>query len=232
MSAQGGSARNSYYLSGGYDKSKGILDEQSERLTFKMDNQFRPVEKLLIGVGLSYTNNNTCSGHPAYGDIRVGSRRIPYLDFADDSGNPLPVARNYRQPFVDTAGAGKYLNWNYYPLTDDQHSVTTGSRKELLTNIMVQMEIMKGINVEGRYTYQQQWQEDKTLHDAESFTARNLVNRFSQVNRSTGIVTYILPKGGMLEQSNTTITAHNARAQINVQREWNTMHQLFCIGGF
>jgi len=231
LSAQGGTEKNNYYVSGGYDRNTGILHDQSDRLTVKIDDQLHPINKLLVDLNLTVTSNNTKSGHPAYGDVALNGRQVPYLRFADDNGKPLPVAKYYRQPIIDTAGNGSFPDWNYYPLTDDQHSRTTSERLEILGNIRMQYQLLKGVELEGAYTVARQSQEDRSYNDPQSFTAREIVNRFSQLDPSTGLVTNIVPSGGMLDESATHINSESARMQVNVQQEWKD-NQLSALAGF
>jgi TonB-linked SusC/RagA family outer membrane protein len=231
LNAQGGTEKNSYYVSGGYDRNTGILHDKADRITVKIDDQLHPINKLLVDLNLTVTSNTTKSGHPAYGDVTVGSRAVPYLRFADNNGNALPVAKYYRQPFLDTAGNGSFLDWNDYPLTDDQHSRTTSERLELLGNVRMQYQLFKGVELEGAYTIARQSQEGRSYNDPQSFTARDMVNKFSQLDPSTGVVTNIVPAGGMLDQASTRINSQSTRVQVNVQQAWNE-NQISALAGF
>lgn len=231
LSAAGGSQRNIYYLSAGYDRSAGVLNDKLQRITVKADNQLRPTKNLQVGLTVTYTNNATKSGHPDYDGFNAGGGRPPYLRFAGDAGEPLAVPKWLRQGYADTAGAGLLLDWNYYPLTDDQHSVTTNTREELLGSILLQYELFKGLQLETRYSYQQQSLNGQVFHDPDSYEARFMINKFSQPDPSVGTVRYLVPTGGILNRSVEKITAQNGRAQLNFQHEWGS-HALSSLAGF
>jgi hypothetical protein len=97
-----------------YEKNLGELKSVSDKINVHIENSIRPLKNLLISVGAYYTNSNSRSGLPVYNSITVSGRQVPYLQFADAEGNPLPVATAYRSQYTDTAGGGKLLDWRYY----------------------------------------------------------------------------------------------------------------------
>ncbi len=68
----------------------------------------------------------------------------PYAQFADVNGNYLPVPYQYRQAFLDTAGAGQLLDWQYRPLEEIRltNNVTTTNFIKLNLGCIVQNFIM------------------------------------------------------------------------------------------
>ncbi|MBS1533383.1 MAG: SusC/RagA family TonB-linked outer membrane protein [Bacteroidetes bacterium] len=228
----GGGERYTYYISAGYDKNVDQLDAKNDRYTFRADNTFKITKDLSIHTNLQYTQTNQLTGKPAYGTIGVNNVQIPYLRFADQNGNPLPVALNWRKPYTDTAGNGKLLNWNYYPLTDWQHSYSKGKTDDIAGNVELNYKLfIKGLNASLSYLYESQHLDAGSLNDVDSYNARNLINQFSQINQSTGVVTYKVPLGGILQQLDSKLETNNIRGQLSYDNEFGKNRIDAIIGG-
>ena len=148
----------------------------------------------MIHIGAYYTNSNSTSGLASYNTITVGGRQVPYLQFADASGNPLPVITGYRNEYTDTAGAGKLLSWEYVPLEDYKHNVGKTSLNELYANLGIQYKLSEALSVEVKYQYEKQQANNSQLADINSYSTRSLINQFTQIDNTTGAVNYIIPK--------------------------------------
>lgn len=231
LNLSGGSGNLAYYLSAGYDKAIDQLSADNNRLTFRSDNIYKPIKDLSVSLGVQYTSTKSSSGKPSYGSILVNQQwRIPYLQFADADGNPLAVAKNYRDTYTDTAGAGKLLDWKYYPLEDWKHNTTKVSTQDLLANVGLNYKLLDALSFDIKYQYERQNAETRNLQDLQSYDARDLINRFSQLDRTTGVVTYKVPVGGILNLSNTVIESQNIRGQVNFTQTWNR-HRIIALAG-
>jgi len=230
LNLRGGGGNIAYFISGGYDQSISELGAGNKRLNVRSENTYKPLKNLQLTVGVLYSQNNSKSGKPAYDGIRISGRPIPYLSFADANGNALPVAVGIREGYTDTAGAGKLLNWKYYPLEDYKHNKSTNTTQDLFTNIGLRYDVIKGFSIDIKYQYEKQQTSTKTLQDINSYAARSLINNFTQLNRTTGAVTYIVPLGGVLNLSNATIESQNLRGQIDFNKTWNK-HSISAIAG-
>ncbi len=230
MNIRGGSGNIAYLISGSYDKNIGQLDDRLGRMNIHLENTYKPTKNLSVLAGIMYTNLTTESGKPGYGSINVGVRPIPYLSFADASGNPVAVAKDYRSGYTDTAGAGKLLNWKYYPLTDWQHNTIHSAEQDLLANIGLNYQVLNGLSVDVKYMYERQNTATRNLQDLQSYSARNLINLFSQIDPNTGIVNYIVPLGGILAYSNAIIESQNIRGQLSFNKSRGD-HRIAVIAG-
>jgi hypothetical protein len=166
---------------------------------------------------------------PSYNSIRVGSVSVPYLQLADANGNALPVNTTYRGEYIDTAGAGKLLDWKYYPLEDWKHNKVNTTLNDIVANINLQYQFSKSLHLDVKYQQQKQEETTGQLQDAESFYTRNLINRFTQVNGD--IVTYIVPKGGIFNSYTSTTGSYNFRTTLNYSHLWNR-HSINGIAGW
>lgn len=218
LSFQGGSKTMTYNVSGGYDKNISSLSEQYNRVNLRVANVFKPIEKLQISTSLYYTRSSNESGKPRYDGASIDGKRIyPYTRLKDANGNDIPVDV-FRRTYTDTAGMGKLLDWKYYPLYDYKHNTLTNNIQSILANVGLRYELTKDLNVDLKYQYEHQQLKGKHLKDVNSFDARTTINRYSKLNRKTGVVDYVAPYGGILTNSEASVISQNARAQLNYQK--------------
>lgn len=229
VSMSGGASNLRYILSAGYDKNTSELDADYERLTLRMANTFQPFKKLQVSTSVIYTRSNAVSGRSAWGSINTPKTLYPYARFADDEGRALPL-HLYRQTYTDTAGAGKLLDWKLYPLENYKYVQSKTGLDEITGSAGLLYEIIKGLSLDVKYQYQKQQSQNATLQDLQSYATRDLINRFSQLNRSTGAVRYVVPLGGVNSLTASSVDAYNARGQLSYNLS-SGEHRLAAIAG-
>jgi TonB-linked SusC/RagA family outer membrane protein len=231
LNLSAGSSKFAWSLSGGYDRNVSNLDLPSSRISLRSEGKFLPFKNVQLSFGLTYTDAVSGSGRPSYNGITYnGSILYPYAKLADDNGNPLPVIKTYRQVYKDTTGMGKLLDWNYYPLDDYNHTISTSQSKHLLANVAVQYRVAKGLNFSLIYQHESQENDGRTLNDINSFFTRDLINRFSVLNRATGVIKYNLPKADILSLSTSSLVSRSGRGQLSYSGTWNK-HSMSAIAG-
>jgi TonB-dependent starch-binding outer membrane protein SusC len=232
LGIKGGSAQHHWLLSLGYDQNKDQLDARYRRATLRFQNTFRPFKALELAAGLSYTLSRTASGRPGYGDIAASSSAslYPYARFADEYGYAVPMPRDYRSSFKRAAANGQLPDWEYYPLEDYRHTPVTGQLQDVLGNLGARLQLPLGLELDFKYQYQRQQNTGQALQDEESYGARDLVNRFTQFNPATGALTFPVPKGAILDQTQALLEAHNGRGQLNFSQVWGD-HAVDALAG-
>lgn len=233
LNLKGGGENIAWLVSGGYDRSAGNLRERFERFNIRSENSYKVTKKLTLNAGLMYAQQKNISGAADYTTFSsIGNNRfIPYLQFADEQGNALRVARNNRYAFTDTLGAGRLLNWNYYPLHDYHHAKNSRNVQDLLMNAGIRYQLLTGLDAEVKYQYQVQRAVSENLNDTSSYYTRNMINLFSQINPSTGLVNYVVPVGGILSNESNQLNSHNLRWQLNYNASFSARHRVAAIAG-
>jgi TonB-linked SusC/RagA family outer membrane protein len=230
LNLRGGSENIAWLIAGSYDKSISNLSAKGDKINLRINNSYKPTKKIEINVSTYYTNSKNVSGKPTPEFITV--RNAPYQTYADVFGNPLPVDTWYRSSYTDTAGAGRLLNWKYYPLDDYKHDIKTDNREELVGAVAIQYRIIKDLQLNLDFQYQRQWGTTERYADIESITARDLINRFTVLSSSSATPpVYNAPKGGILDLANYSITSINYRPQANYNKKWKR-HMVSSIAGF
>lgn len=230
LNLSGGGPRISWISGFGYDRNTGTLSEEYERTNFRLQNTWKPSEKLTLSTGVFFTHTKNRSGSTAYGNVKMnGNWQIPYMQLADAAGNPLVVFSGYDQRYKDGLAGSGLLDWNYYPLTDWQHSYSTGSSSEIMVNSSAQYKIFKGLEAEVKYQYQKTQSGSNTLFDEQSYYARNYINSFAYYD-AAGTLKWRVPKGGILDKSDAISTVNNLRGQLNYSYT-SPVHEVSAIVG-
>ncbi len=231
LNMQGGTKRHSWLLSGGWDKNLSETDAAMQRVTLRWNNTYKVTDKLQITSDLSYTDSRNKSGKPAYGTVRyMGQSLPPYIRFADETGTALPLYGFYLKDYIDTAGAGKLLDWKYYPLTDYQHSVQTSRLNNLSAVLGINYKILPALTADIKYRYQEQNIRDEHLQTEKSYYTRDYINLFTQINRQTGVVNNIVPRGDILDAAMARLLTQDLRGQLQYNKGWK-VHQVTAIAG-
>ncbi len=229
LNVRGGAAQHAWNLSAGHDRNSSTLSEKYNRYNLRFQHTYRPVKNLELNAGLYYTQSESTSGKPGYGTIISRTQLYPYAQLADEDGNALPIMKNYRSSYLDTAGHGKLLDWSYYPLEDYKHAVTTQTINDIVINGGINYRLFKGFSADFKYQYEREQTRGRSLYDEQSYFARNLVNSFTQLPSSGAIINKI-PKGGILDLSNALLAAYNLRGQLNYSNTWGK-HEVSAIAG-
>lgn len=231
LNLRGGSSGFNWLVSGGYDENTSELSAGFKRVSLRSENTFRAGTHLSITVGAYLTSSNSSTGRPGYFDVSTIKGRIPpYTRLVDDNGNPVALAKDFRDAYTDTAGTGKLLNWKYYPSNDYAHTDNTTGVVNLTANAAIRYNFLDYFSAELKYQYERQEVNGRILQDVNSYAARDIINRYTQLNRVTGAVAYKVPVGGLLDLSNTLLVGNSARAQINYNRNKGA-HNLSALFG-
>jgi TonB-linked SusC/RagA family outer membrane protein len=220
LNVSGGAKNMAGDFSIGMDNNLSELGALYRRFSLRSANVFSPFKDFRITLNVELSQGRSESGRPSYQSITYnGSSLYPYAKLADANG-PLAIVKSLRQPYKDSAGAGKLLDWNYYPLDDYKHTKTTSVLDHWLANLGLQYNFLKNFELAIKYQLEKQSASANTLNDVNSYAARDLINRFSQLNRSTGVIKYIVPYGDILYQSGADMLAQNLRGQLNYNKNW------------
>lgn len=230
LNLSGGSGQHTWVASLGYDDNIGSLAETYKRKTARLQNRWKPNDRLSFLLGGQYTDSESQSGKLGYGSIVTKyNTSVPYMQLADADGNPLPAAKTYDQRYKDLFSNSKLLDWNYYPLTDWKYDRSKSSLQEIILNAGVAYRIIQGLEADIKYQYQRQQSGDLSNHSKNSYYARNYVNSFAQI-LSDGTVTFIVPKGGIRDYASSLTEVNNLRGQISYNHHWGR-HLINAIAG-
>jgi TonB-linked SusC/RagA family outer membrane protein len=210
LNLTGGGSRNHYYFSAGYDKNlANLVRDGYSRVSLNANNTYNLLpEKLEITTGLSLTASTTQNNNNS-----TISALYPYLKLADAKGNALSVPAYLRQSYVDTAGGGRLLDWNYRPLDELWNADNTTKLTDYRINLGIRYTILKGLEAKAYYQYGHGYSDLENFQSQKTYYTRNLINEYTQVD-STGVLTRPIPLGGILDKTITSYDANNVRLQL------------------
>jgi len=229
LQVSGGGKVYAFNLSGGFDKTSNNLGAVTNRYTLRSYTKVTLLKKLNLDANIQYTNSSSTNGRPAINDLRVGQYKAIYNPLVNSNGDMNSWSPTYRKPYTDTAGGGRLLSWNYYPLEDWQLDTRKDVTDHLLLAMGIQVPFSKHLiwQVQGRF--ERAVGQNQQLQGADSYGARSYINLFTQVG-TNGSYSYAVPRGGVMRNSSSTMQALDVRSQINYNNSWGD-HQLSLLGG-
>lgn len=232
LSMSGGSNKQHYILSAGYDKFQQHLNtNDGDRLTLSANQTLKPIKNLQITTGINYVSQNRNSSPSftslGYGQLRQGTRGLyPYAQLANDSGEALRFDRDFRNASLDVIRANNpfLLNWDFKPLDE----IALANNKNQVNNLRMETglsyRLFSFLNAEFKYQYQQEQGNGQELYSPDSYYTRNLINLYTQQSGST--ITRNIPLGGIYDRSSSNLNSHNLRFQLNGDRDLGAGHHI------
>lgn len=230
LSYRGGSSRNSYNISAGWDENREALKgDETDRLTLMTTTAYHPVKNLHIEGQIAYSSSKGQRNNPATEMSPSGRTLLPYAALADDTGKALGIEKDFRVAFLDTTGGGRLLDWAYRPLDEMFLADNTSQLQNLRMNLTVRYSFLKDFSFEMRYQNESQTGMQRQHYSQETYLARNLINRFTSLTANGAV--YGVPLGGILHLNNSRSVSQTGRGQLNYNGRWNSKHALTAIAG-
>lgn len=226
----GGSERNSYMMGASYHNRTSNLYDKENRLTIRMNNQFRIRNNLTLSANVQLNQNRFQSGRNGYGSFMPGGRGGDYLAFRDELGNPLPLDFNYSGYYTDSIGKDVLLDWKYYPTEEYKHRESHNNRLNLFSTLNLNYQMLSWLGITGSFQYQIQDSKQVVHTNEESYVSRDLINQYTQVNPNTGVVSHVVPIGGLYNSSEASVNSFAWRGQANLNKQLG-VHRLTGILG-
>eukprot|EP01037_Dinobryon_pediforme_P010933 gene10933-11016_t len=227
-SISGGGDSQKYFVSAGYDKNlNSYVNSDYDRVTLNASNTY-----YLLNNKLEFFSNIIFTGSTTKSGPVINSTAYPYDQLADANGNPLAVANTLRLSYANTAGNGQLLNWLYKPLEELNNGYSNNISKltDYRINLSLTYKIFKGFKAMALYNYEKSINESDNLNELQSYYTRNLINTFTEIDPTTGAVTYPIPMGGILYTNSTNSSSNNGRFQLNYDNSWGK-HAVSIIAG-
>jgi len=222
----GGGSTQKYFLSAGYDRSIQS-DNDFKRLSINARNTHLLLNNNVeITTGLWFSQTMTRD----LGSLQqIVPTPYPYLQLIDENGNILPIDR-IRKEYLDTVGAGKLLDWRFYPLHELKYINKRNNTINYRINVDINYKLYRDISLTLRYQYGKQNTEERDLKSQETFYTRDLINSFTSINWTNGSTIRPVPLGSILDYRNSIYTYQNLRSQVNLNKSYN-QSQISLIAG-
>jgi TonB-linked SusC/RagA family outer membrane protein len=226
LGVSGGDRKANYNFSLGYDKNRAdVVGNNDRRITLSAKGGWKLLknEKLTFNFGFHFTENrNNRSTEVPNGFL--------YESLEDEFGNPLPVIRQYSRRFVENNQFGDLLDWRYFPLKELGILDFEDRQEEVRVNLAAGYQLTDWLSADVLY---QQWRNNRNnhqLHPERSFFARELVNRFAQLDQNGNLVTPV-PPGSIFDRTNFSADSYNFRGQLRINKDFGDKGDLSGIVG-
>ncbi len=228
LGINGGSNNMTYELSIGRDQNKSNMAGLAfHRTTINANTSYRPIKNLEINSAINYAQAKYFNAVGALGYKGI----YPYAQFADANGDPLPIASGYSSSYIDSVGKMGFLDWHNRPLQDLRNGDNTTSNTDLLLRISARYKITPYLNVQVSYQNEHQNNNNRNYQNLSIYYTRNLINQFSRYDRATGKINYVLPLGGILNQTTVQSNSNNYRFQLNFNKNVANNHNVSAFAG-
>ena len=226
----------SYYFSAGWDHNlSNVIATKFDRFSLRSQNSFTVTRNLQVEAGANFTlltdksgNNiqyNYLSPHGAKG-------LYPYAKLADAQGHPLPVNLDYNSNYLQQTDQLGFPSWSFTPLSDLHAADHTTKTRDYLLTAGARYKLIPSLNLEFKYQFEDQLTSRTDLYKDSSYFARDLVNRFIQVDPNTHHLSYPIPPGGIQDVNNNEVVSNQGRLQLNYSNQQRKWHELDAIAGY
>jgi TonB-linked SusC/RagA family outer membrane protein len=231
LSFSGGSSRNSFHISSGYDKSEATqVTEENSRFTLRANNKLYLGPKFNVEIDLLWSRNNSIGS--SFIDYYTNSgHQHSYLNLRGENGENLAIPQTYSIGYLEGLDDEGLLDWLYRPLDEIQLNKQQTISNNLLFSTSIHYKLNKYLDFNLRYRNELVHLSNEHNFDQNSIKSRNLINLYTTKN-SDGLLNRALPIGGILEFGNNNQLGHMGRMQMNLK--WNDFegHEFYALMGF
>lgn len=234
LNINGGSDVHRWMINTNRNDQRDSYGAPSNRTNLRTGNSFVIGKKINVDLTTSYTRRDVLNSNQVeFNDLmQVRNRqRVPYMSLINEDGEHQPFYQYWNKEFIDAVGNGKLLDWSFYPLTDPAQTKFYNSATELLGNIGINYQPLTGLKLGLYYQIQEQTNKADRHYLAESYYTRDMINKFSEVNKTSGEIIYNVPKGDILYNSKSRNWGQSMRAQADLNRRFSE-HAIKAILGF
>jgi TonB-linked SusC/RagA family outer membrane protein len=219
VNLRGGGAIDDYFLSAGYDNNQGNqVGNGNQRITLNTRYNFSPNKKLDFSLGVNFIQTLSSNNSPL-GNLTSYKSLYPYAQFADASGHPLSIAKDYASSYTDLAVQNGFLDWTFRPLDELRNADNTTKTTDNRINFGIKYKAFTGLSVDLKYQYEKSNTLTESYSGQATYYTRNLINEYTQ--GTNGSFTYPIPIGGTDDQQYQYLTSQRLRLQSNYNKAWS-----------
>lgn len=208
---------------GSYDKTASF-----NKISLYLKNELRLTRwlKLTYGANLATSKNKY-----GFGDYQtMASSAMPYDQIFNQDGSPFYIYpyNYYRAQSINEKEGLKFMGYNAY----EEARLNTYTGKDLYWKAFGQADvtIIEGLTAGVKFQYEDRLQDGEKYNQADSYTMRELINKFAANNKNGGY-TYYIPEGGHMSETHARYSYMNLRAQIDYKKTFSKKHDFTALLG-
>ncbi len=124
-----------------------------------------------------------------------------------------------------------YSDWSYNPITEMQNRDLRTKNITARVQAGLTFKIMKGLTFDTKVQYERIQGNTRNLYGEDTYYVRNLINTTSTWDRTSNKVTANLPKGDILNESESVRENYSFRNQVNYSAIFSDVHEVNFVGG-
>lgn len=231
LGIQGGTRKYGWQLSMSQNSKRNELGGLDSRYSMQGNQIISLTEWITLSLSTMYTQQNNKSGRQDVLSYRNSAGTVyPYARLSDGVGNSLPLVRTHRLSYLDELNETSLLDWKYYPLDDYKYERSFRNLREVFFAPSLSLKLPGGFGMQLKYSYQRQDSDNSMQYDPNSFFARDIVNKFSQID-GDGNISRAVPMGGILNKGKNQLFVNNFRGQLDYNKHVGDF-VINMIGGF
>ena len=236
VNVSGGNDTQRYFLSAGWDGNReNLVGNSFRRMTLRAGHDLSLLsDRLTISASLNHSMTAADRDNPGTASLRLGSspELYPYARLADDAGQPLSITFDYRDSFKREAEAMGLLPWQYSPLEEIGLTDNRSRASDLRAGASLGYTLLPGLKAQLLYQYWSNSSSSQNIALEDSYAARNLVNRYTQIDPATSLFSYPVPQGGLLDYSDGEGESNDLRALLSYEGNIGKDNLLSAIAGY
>jgi TonB-linked SusC/RagA family outer membrane protein len=229
ISISGGSENSRSYLSGSYSNElANAVNNSGQRLTVNFNNETRITNKLTVTNNIEVTILQDINNGIGLAGLEPGSNTLlPYEQIVNSSGASNNFYYRAKKSSLDSLQAKGFLPWTYNYL--DELSNADNTEKSLTYRLTsgINYKILPILSADVKYMMEKGYDKTRNYYNPNTYYARNLVNSYTTIDTHVNGV----PKGGVLNQSETDQDNYNLRGQLNLNPNFGPKNRLDAIIG-
>lgn len=232
ISISGGSERVNYFLSGSFigDHSEYVGD-QNRSFNINSRISYKLLPKLTLRSDLSATFDNNDNGYTSLSSDIYGL--YPFQMLVDEQGNRIADYTQFSRMEADrlTKDYG-FLSFGKNLLDEIDMADNTTKNIDYKARFGLDFKVLEGVNISADYQYEKYLSTTKEIQSANSYDVRYLVNSHTTVDENE--LTYRIPKGDILDHSQTDIDAWVLKFGATLNRNFgdDKQHYVNATAGF
>jgi TonB-linked SusC/RagA family outer membrane protein len=228
-----GTDKVNFSLAMGYDRNLGeVITSDYNRMNVKAAVQMKPVKNLLLDISSTYTESRKSENIDGvgYNQLARGVSNWPYMQLADEQGNPLAVdISGYNPVFRDTIAGGRLQPYMYKPLEELFYAREDQRVKEILMQFAAAYKFDFGLGMNAHYAYQRNHNPIANWRSGDSYVMRTQSNYYANWNDNEVIWNH--PLGDYLFELDWNHRSHQARLNLVFDRTFADRHQVSFLAG-
>lgn len=233
MSLSGGGRSSSYHVSGNYSKDQPSYRSNTATNYFINSNFTTDIlgGRAKLTTGLTHNYSSSMLNSAALTSLQPSQFGLrPYDLLVDGNGASINRSVLFKPEIADSLyNKLGLLPWTYNAINELNYSNTKFEKQQTRMQLSLSSRITSWAELQVSGMYQRSSQEITSLDELESYATRDKLNTATSIQ--SGKLVYGIPVGAMVRNLNTWATDYGARAQLNINKQWNNIHRLNFLAG-